>query len=177
MFHKFCRQLMHSSLVKMLESLKPGMTTQEVVHCADDHFHQAIYSLGPYIGDYPKQTALACVVQNWCPKSVINQFRYSCLCLWSLSRCTAPVGNLDGERYPPRSKEHTELISAEFELGQLWDEYGLIGDVVVIIYLFILIFLLIFHSHLQTTFPTPIFMNYYHPTYFTSLSKAALRTT
>ena len=72
MFHKFHRQLMHSSLVKMLESLKPGMTTPEVIHYADDHFFWATYSLGPYIGDYPKQTALACVVQNWCPKSVIN---------------------------------------------------------------------------------------------------------
>ena len=124
MFHKFHRQLMHSSLVKMLESLKLGMTTPEVVCCADDHFRQAIYSLGPYIGDYPEQTALVCVVQNWCPKSVINQFRYLCLCLRSLSRCTAPADNLDSERYPPHSKEHTELISAEFELGQLWDEYG-----------------------------------------------------
>ena len=118
----------------------------EVVHCADNHFCQAIYSLGPYIGDYPEQTALACMGQIWCPKSVINQFRYSCLCLRSLSRCTAPADDLNGERYPPHSKEHTELISAEFELGQLWDEYGLVGDVVVIIYLFILIFLLIFIS-------------------------------
>ena len=47
----------------------------------------------------------------------------------SLSRCTAPSDDLDGGRYPPRSKEHTELISAEFELGQLWNEYGLVGDV------------------------------------------------
>ena len=72
MFCKFCRQLMHSSLVKMLKSLQLGMTAPEVIHCADDHFHQAIYSLGSYIGDYPEQVALACVVQNWCPKSVIN---------------------------------------------------------------------------------------------------------
>lgn len=59
---------MHSSLAKMLESLKPGMTTAEVFRCSDDHFRRAVYSLGPYIGDYPEQTALACVVQNWCPK-------------------------------------------------------------------------------------------------------------
>ena len=67
-FRKFRRQLLHSSLAKMLESLKPGMTTAEVVRCVDDHFRRAIYGLGPYIGDYPEQTALACVVQNWCPK-------------------------------------------------------------------------------------------------------------
>ena len=47
------------------------------------------------------------------------------------SRCTAPAEDLDGSIYPSRSKEHTELISAEFELGQLWDEYGLVGDIVV----------------------------------------------
>ena len=42
-----------------------------------------------------------------------------------------PANDLDGSRHPPRSKEHTELISAEFKLGQLWDEYGLVEDVVV----------------------------------------------
>ena len=52
----------------------------------------------------------------------------------SLSRCMAPADDLDGGRYPPRSKEHTELISAEFELGELWNKYGLVGDVVVTIY-------------------------------------------
>ena len=67
-FHKFWCQLMHSSLAKMLESLKQGMSTPEVIHCPDNHVHQAVYGLGPYIGDYPKQMALACVIQNWCPK-------------------------------------------------------------------------------------------------------------
>ena len=67
-FHTFWHQLMHSSLVKILKSLKSGMVTAEVMHCSDDHFCQAVYGLGPYIRDYPEQTALACVVQNWCPK-------------------------------------------------------------------------------------------------------------
>ena len=119
MFCKFCRQLMHSSLVKMLESLKFGMTTPEVIHCADNHFCWAIYSLGPHIGDYPEQTALACVVQNWCPKSVINQFRYLCLCLWSLSRCTAPVDDLDGERNPSHSLQNL------FQWNLSWGNYGM----------------------------------------------------
>jgi hypothetical protein len=30
-----------------------------------------------------------------------------------------------------RSQEHTELIVEAFELGTLWDEYGLVGDIVV----------------------------------------------
>jgi hypothetical protein len=30
-----------------------------------------------------------------------------------------------------RSQAHTELLVEEFELGMLWDEYGLVGDIVV----------------------------------------------
>ena len=33
-----------------------------------------------------------------------------------------------------RSQAHTELLVEEFELGVLWDEYGLVGDVVVCIH-------------------------------------------
>ena len=58
-FCKFQCQLMHSPIAKMLESLKPGMTTPEVVHCGDGHFHWTVARLGPYIGDYPKQMVLA----------------------------------------------------------------------------------------------------------------------
>ena len=43
-FYKFW-QLFHSLLLHILSSLKPGMTTLEVVHCFDDHFWWAIYSL------------------------------------------------------------------------------------------------------------------------------------
>ena len=80
-FHKFRRQLLHSSLVKMLESLKLGMTTAKVVRCSDDHFRRAVYGLGPYIGDYPEQTALTCVVQNWCPKKVFGRLYILCMML------------------------------------------------------------------------------------------------
>ena len=49
------------------------------------------------------------------------------------------MDDLNGGQHPPRSKEHTEIISAEFELGQLWDEYGLVGDVIVSIVLYHLV--------------------------------------
>ena len=51
--------------------------------------------------------------------------------LMASTRCTAPAEDLNSDIYPSRSREHTELISVEFELGQLWDEYGLVGDIVV----------------------------------------------
>jgi hypothetical protein len=33
-----------------------------------------------------------------------------------------------------RSQPHTELLVEEFELGTLWDEYGLVGDIIVCIH-------------------------------------------
>jgi len=69
-FRKFHRQLLHSSLAKILETLKPGMTTPEVVRFADDYFRKVVYGLGPYIADYLEQALLACIVQGWCPRYV-----------------------------------------------------------------------------------------------------------
>jgi hypothetical protein len=69
-FRKFRRQLLHSSLAKILESLKPAMTTPEVVRFPDGHFRKVIYGLGPYIADYPEQALLGCIVQGWCPKYI-----------------------------------------------------------------------------------------------------------
>jgi hypothetical protein len=70
-FRNFRRQMFHTSLSRILQSLKPGMITPEVVRCPDGHFRRAIYGLGPYIADYPEQALLACVVQGWCPKCVL----------------------------------------------------------------------------------------------------------
>lgn len=67
-FRKFRRQLLHSSLTKILEPLKDGMMMPEVVSFPDGHFRKVIYGLGPYIADYPEQALLACIVQGWCPK-------------------------------------------------------------------------------------------------------------
>jgi hypothetical protein len=68
LYRKFCRQLLHTSLAKMLAPLKPGMTTPEVARCPDGHYRKVIYDLGPYIADYPEQALLACIVQGWCLK-------------------------------------------------------------------------------------------------------------
>ena len=67
-YRNFRRQLLHTSLAKILDPLKPGMTTPEVVRCPDGHFRRVIYGLGPYIADYPEQCLLACTMQGWCPK-------------------------------------------------------------------------------------------------------------
>jgi hypothetical protein len=47
-------------------------------------------------------------------------------------RCTAQSDNLDNDPHRlPRNREHTNTLVEMLELGELWDEYGLVGDVVV----------------------------------------------
>ncbi|KAI0309694.1 hypothetical protein OF83DRAFT_1088887 [Amylostereum chailletii] len=111
LFRKFRRQLFHSSLAAIFEPLKAHMTVPEVVMCPDGHYRRVIYGLGPYIADYPEQVLLASVVQNWCPK------------------CTAPPNDLDGGPALPRSQEHRERAVDLFSLAELWDGYGIVGDI------------------------------------------------
>ncbi|KAF4570955.1 hypothetical protein EYR36_001776 [Pleurotus pulmonarius] len=110
-FRKFRRQLFHTSLYYILRSLKPYMTHPRVSRCSDGHFRRAIYSLGPYIADYPEQALLACIVSGWCPK------------------CTALNDQLDlpGDR---RFCEHTTALQEACTLRELWDNYGIVGDLV-----------------------------------------------
>lgn len=90
------------------------MLEPRITLCADGHYRRVIYGLGPYIADYPEQALLACIVQNWCP------------------RCTAPSTDLDGDAGCPRSHIHTDtLLSGELELKELWDDYGIVGDLLV----------------------------------------------
>ena len=49
-------------------------------------------------------------------------------------RCTAHKNDLDGGG-GRRSRSHTELPVSELELGVLWDEYGLVGDLVVCLFI------------------------------------------
>jgi hypothetical protein len=47
-------------------------------------------------------------------------------------RCTAPAVDLNKtEGVTRRCQDHTELLVREFELGLLWDGWGVVGDVVV----------------------------------------------
>ncbi len=67
-FQIFCRQLYHRCLEVVFEPLRAYMETYKIVQCPDGHFRRAIFSLGPYIADYPEQVWLAGIVSNWCPK-------------------------------------------------------------------------------------------------------------
>lgn len=46
-------------------------------------------------------------------------------------RCTAPSDGLDSDEYPRRSHEHTRALLNAFDPRTLWDEYGVVSDVIV----------------------------------------------
>ncbi|KAG1847593.1 hypothetical protein F4604DRAFT_1975538 [Suillus subluteus] len=110
-FRKFRRQLFHCLLSKILEMLRPGITKYEVARFGDGHFHRVIYGLGPYIADYEEQVLLTCIVRGWCPR-----------CLSSRINLDEPAGC--------RCRHHTDVLVEEGTLDALWDEYGIVGDLV-----------------------------------------------
>lgn len=105
------------------------MTTPEITLCPDGHFRRAIYGIGPYIADYPEQVLLSCVVQGWCPRYLGSSLTVN-FSTYLISRCTAKPENLDGHA-GPRSQEHSEALLDEFNLKMLWEDYGIVGDVIV----------------------------------------------
>ncbi|KAJ7017983.1 hypothetical protein C8F04DRAFT_978189, partial [Mycena alexandri] len=111
-YQTFVRQMYHACLAQVFKPLKPVMTIPEVVTCPDGHFRRVIYSLGPYIADYPEQVWLTMIVQNWCPT------------------CDAPPDELDAEGARPRTQAMTEFLITQFDPGILWDDFGIRADVV-----------------------------------------------
>ncbi|KAI0746738.1 hypothetical protein C8Q80DRAFT_1321332 [Daedaleopsis nitida] len=112
-YRKFRRQMFHSSLSRILQPLKSGMTTPEIVRCGDGHFRKVVFGLGPYIADYPEQALLACIVQGWCPV------------------CRNPNKDLDNpDSAGRRTRQMVDYLATEFDLGPLWNQHGIVGDVV-----------------------------------------------
>jgi hypothetical protein len=52
------------------------------------------------------------------------------ICFSFRVRCSARPDDLDGES-TRRTRQHSDAIVEELELGILWHEYGLVGDIVV----------------------------------------------
>jgi hypothetical protein len=156
-FRKFHRQLFHSSVAKIVENLRPGMTTPEVVHFGDGHYQRVIYGLGPYIADYEEQVLLACIVRNWCPRYV-PKLSPTSLYL-TATRCMSHPDSLDTKSLCRRC-DHTEMLVEEATYGALWMEYGIVGDLVVsLAHLFYWSQDSIFSSRSQTIFHVATFTN------------------
>ncbi|KAH9919578.1 hypothetical protein B0H21DRAFT_895497 [Amylocystis lapponica] len=112
-FRKFRRQLFHTSLATMFQPMRDAMTVPEVTLCPDGHYRWAIYGFGPYIADYPEQTLATCVVQGWC------------------ATCLAHRTDLgDGLDHGRRTREHVNALLAAFDPGTLWEDYGIVADVI-----------------------------------------------
>lgn len=133
-FRKYRHQLFHDSLSEIFKELKPAFTTPEVVCYGDGHYRRLIYGFGPYIADYPEQCLVASIMQGWCPRYVLSMFEiWYCSNAFYFPRCLAPADDLDNPAFQnnPCMLEHTQTILENLELGELWDAYGLVGDVVV----------------------------------------------
>ena len=80
--------------------IKPHMTSPKIICFSDSHYHQAIFSLDPYIADYPEQCLIMSIVQGWCPWYVNNRcyvtLAYS---LSYLLRCTVSKKDIDGGQF------------------------------------------------------------------------------
>lgn len=127
-FRSFRRQLFHASISTILSPLRPAMAKPEVAKCPDDHFQRVIYTLSPYIADYPEQVLLTGIVTGWCPKYVHLPSYLQYLISF---RCTAPSSNLDTLSSPPRSQAWTDLMIDNLDRKELWDDCGINPDVVV----------------------------------------------
>ena len=90
------------------------MTLPEVARCPDGHFRRLIYGLGPYIADYPEQTLATGVVQGWCPKCLKHR---------------KDLGDAAADLC--RCREHTDLLLSRLDPTVLWNDYGIIADVIV----------------------------------------------
>jgi hypothetical protein len=131
-FKTFQRQLYHACLELVFGAIKPYMERPKVVRCPDGHFRRAVFSIGPYIADYPEQVWLAGVVQDWCPKYVQLVFSLTGLAHESsFPRCDAKRNSLDMSGSHCRCHEKTDILLRRFDAGTLWDEYGIRDDVVV----------------------------------------------
>ena len=61
----------------------------------------------------------------------------------NIDRCTASAKDLDKGDCIPQCERHMEMLVQAFELGDLWDRYGIVGDIIVHLFIFqLLIFLL-----------------------------------
>ncbi|KAL7283046.1 hypothetical protein ACG7TL_002470 [Trametes sanguinea] len=109
-YRVFKKWLYHGSLAKILEPLRPGMTTPHVMRCPDGHYRRSIFELGPFIADYPEQVYLSGVVSGWCP------------------RCLA-LPHEDFLAGAPRFRTHTEALRNVYDHETLWDAFGLNDEV------------------------------------------------
>ena len=53
-FRLFKKQVYYGTIKRILEPLKDAISTPIVLRCPDGHFRRVIFSIGPFMADYPK---------------------------------------------------------------------------------------------------------------------------
>ncbi|KAF9790606.1 hypothetical protein BJ322DRAFT_1104263 [Thelephora terrestris] len=106
-FRDFRRRIFHGSLTAINMTLEPFMSDWDVIRCSDHHFRRAIYGLGPYIADYPEQSATAGTVYNW---------------------CDAEPNDLDNPNANLRTRERTLALLESEDPDSLWYNHGIVPD-------------------------------------------------
>jgi hypothetical protein len=107
------------------------METPDIVCYSDGYYRHTIYGLGPYIADYPEQVLLACIVQGWCPRLAIRSFSYEFDSYMLFYRCDAKWDNLDDNIAGWHSHKLTCTLVAALDKKSLWDDYGIVSDIMV----------------------------------------------
>ena len=105
------------------------MTTPEVSKCSDGHFRHIIYGLGPYIKNKYCWAVLS--KDGVSSKSKFPHLHESLLFILQIqNRCTADWKNIDGGGVQ-QSHEHTQLLMDTFGVKALWDDHGIVADILV----------------------------------------------
>ena len=107
--------------------VKPHMTSSKIVRCPDGHYRRAIFSLGPYIADYPEQVLVAGIVNSWCP-AYVNPLHLASIIPSHEHSCDASSTDLDNLNAEPRTSEKTEILLQTKSVDELWYEHGLVHD-------------------------------------------------
>jgi hypothetical protein len=96
----------------------------------------------------------------------------------SIFRCTAPADDLDSTEAGRRSHVHTDALLNTYSLKILWEDYGIVGNVVVSAIPLVCGLYLITNSYSlsRPDFPGLIFMSSYALISSTRSSKALSRT-
>ena len=123
------------------------------------HFWHALWIIGAQ-----STYILADVSYHWC---------------WCVYRCTSPPDDLDSGALP-RTREFSDAQAENLELGEAWDAYGLVADIVVrplAIQRCTSDDSCVIFSHSQMTSHELISMNFFRPIFFTNLSKVHSKIT
>jgi len=117
--------------LRSFDPLKPRMTTPEVTRCPDGHFRRVIYGLGPYIADYPEASSACIALCKMVPMVHSDTYLSFIVTLFYNSEQVYSEARRPRWRRRAPLHEHTNALLDLLDLKTLWDDYGIVGDIIV----------------------------------------------